>query len=47
MANINAKESFFWKKPGVTTKIDTKQVDIDQDPQGNVEIKAKNNSNNN
>ena len=35
------------KKPGVTTKIDTKQVDIDQDPQGNVEIKAKNNSNNN
>ncbi len=35
------------KKPGVTTKIDTKQVDVDQDQQGNVEIKAKNNSNNN
>jgi hypothetical protein len=28
-------------KPGVTTKVDTKEVDIDTDAQGNVEVKAK------
>ena len=34
-------------KPGVTTKVDTKEVDVETDNAGNVEIKAKNNSNNN
>ena len=34
-------------KPGVTTKVDTKEVDVEADNAGNVEIKAKNNSNNN
>ena len=29
------------KKPGVTTKIDTKQVDVDTDEQGNVAVKPK------
>ena len=35
-------------KPGVTTKVDSKSVDVDTDEQGNLSIKAKdqNNSNN-
>lgn len=28
-------------KPGVTTKVNTKEVDVDTDDQGNVEVKAK------
>ena len=28
-------------KPGVTTKVNTKEVDIDTDDQGNVQVKAK------
>jgi len=28
-------------KPGVTTKVNTKEVDVDTDAQGNVEVKAK------
>jgi len=28
-------------KPGVTTKVDTKEVDVDTDAQGNVQVKAK------
>tara|TARA_B100001057_G_scaffold234464_2_gene234832 strand:- start:10397 stop:11869 length:1473 start_codon:yes stop_codon:yes gene_type:complete len=34
-------------KPGVTTKVDTKEVDVDTDNAGNVEIKSKKDSNNN
>ena len=34
-------------KPGVTTKVDTKEVDVETDNAGNVEIKSKKDSNNN
>ena len=34
-------------QPGVTTKVDTKEVDVETDNAGNVEIKSKKDSNNN
>ena len=34
------------KKPGVTTKIDTKTVDVDTDEQGNIKVKTKQDQNN-